>query len=83
MNGYEWDTWNRKMRELLVHTQVRNTKDCANGSWAPENDAWGRRGGRLMQTSLSCLTLEVYYRYLPLFKADASGGEKSVKESDL
>ncbi len=83
MNGYEWDTWNRKMRELLVHTQVRNTKDCANGSWAPGNDAWGRRGGRLMQTSLSCLTLEVYYRYLPLFKADASGGEKSVKESDL
>ena len=26
-----------------------------------------------MQTSLSTLTLEVDYRYLPLFKADADG----------
>ena len=49
--------------------------ECANGSWAPEKDAWGRRGGRVMQTSLSCLTLEIYYRYLPLFKADAAGGD--------
>jgi hypothetical protein len=70
-NGPEWDAWNRKMRDLLVSTQVRNVDQCANGSWAPEKDAWGRRGGRVMQTSLSTLTLEVYYRYLPLFKADA------------
>jgi len=27
-----------------------------------------------MVTSLSCLTLEVYYRYLPLYKLD---GEKA------
>ena len=26
-----------------------------------------------MTTSLSTLTLEVYYRYLPLFKAEGSG----------
>ena len=25
-------------------------------------------------TTLSCLTLEVYYRYLPLYKVDAEGG---------
>jgi hypothetical protein len=74
MDGYEWDTWNRKMRDLLVHTQVRSVDECANGSWAPEKDAWGRRGGRVMQTSLSTLTLEIYYRYLPLFKAEAGGG---------
>ena len=43
MSGYEWDTWNRKMRELLVRTQVRNVNECANGSWAPEKDAWGRQ----------------------------------------
>ena len=75
MSGYEWDTWNRKMRDLLVHTQIRNVDQCANGSWAPEKDAWGRYGGRIMTTSLSCLTLEIYYRYLPLFKAEAAGGE--------
>ena len=53
MSGYEWDTWNRKMRDLLVHTQVRNVDQCANGSWAPEKDAWGQHGGRVMTTSLS------------------------------
>jgi hypothetical protein len=75
MSGAEWDAWNRKMRDLLVHTQVRNVDECANGSWNPERDPWGKRGGRVMQTSLSTLTLEIYYRYLPLFKAEAGGGE--------
>ena len=73
MNNYEWDTWNRKMRKLLVDTQCRDD-NCAKGSWDPAGDAWGSHGGRLMQTSLSCLTLEIYYRYLPLFKADAADG---------
>ena len=27
----------------------------------------GERGGRLYNTSLACMTLEVYYRYLPLY----------------
>ena len=43
MSGYEWDTWNRKMRDLLVRTQVRNVDQCANGSWAPEEDAMAAR----------------------------------------
>jgi hypothetical protein len=73
MYGTEWDTWNHKMRRILVDTQERKSDECANGSWAPEKDVWGRRGGRLMQTSLSCLTLEVYYRYLPLFKTEMGG----------
>ena len=33
-------------------------------------DAHGKEGGRIMVTSLCCLTLEVYYRYLPLYKLD-------------
>jgi hypothetical protein len=73
--GYEWDTWNRKMRKILIESQV--TKGCAAGSWDPDmptKDAWGAQGGRIMVTSLSCLTLEVYYRYLPLYKLD---GEKA------
>jgi hypothetical protein len=83
--GDEWNTWNRSMRDLLVSTQTRN-QSCASGSWDPENpvkDQWAPQGGRFMLTALSCLTLEVYYRYLPLFKCDAednskpaAGGEK-------
>ena len=29
MSGYEWNAWNRKMHDLLVHTQVRNIGVCA------------------------------------------------------
>jgi hypothetical protein len=79
MSGNEWDAWNRKMRAILVRTQVRDATSCANGSWPPEKDAWGRRGGRVMQTALSALTLEIYYRYLPLYKIQVMTGEKAEK----
>ena len=71
--GREWDTWNRKIRRILIETQA--TEGCAAGSWAPQTpspDPWGSRGGRLMMTSLSALTLEVYYRYLPLYQVDSN-----------
>ncbi len=74
MGGYDWDTWNRKMRDLLVHTQIRDNTSCAFGSWPPPTaDQWATSGGRVMSTALSALTLEIYYRYLPLFKAEAGG----------
>jgi hypothetical protein len=66
--GPEWDTWNRQIRKLLIETQDK--QGCPAGSWNPKNDAWGHLGGRLMVTSLSALTLEVYYRYLPLYNLD-------------
>jgi hypothetical protein len=72
VGGDDWDTWNRHVRKTLVDTQVK--EGCAAGSWdpgKPAKDAWGEPGGRLMVTSLSTLSLEVYYRYLPIF-----GGEK-------
>jgi hypothetical protein len=71
MADKDWDTWNRKMRKILVSTQAH--EGCATGSWDPDKptrDAWGPQGGRIMMTSLACLTLEVYYRYLPLYKLD-------------
>ena len=70
-----WPAWNEKIREALVATQVRGA-GCDRGSWDPtfpESDLWGARAGRLYQTSLSLLTLEVYYRYLPLYRD--RGGE--------
>jgi hypothetical protein len=70
MGGTPWNTWNGKMRDLLIRAQSADATTCAYGSWAPEKDAWGRHGGRLMMTSLSALTLEIYYRYVPLYKAD-------------
>lgn len=74
--GPEWETWNRKMRRILVDTQERG--GCKEGSWNPAGDPWGDNGGRLMTTALSCLTLEVYYRYLPLYKLDKDQAEKDL-----
>lgn len=63
--GTEWNDWNSKMRDQLVLTQV--TKGDAAGSW-PVTDPHGASGGQIYQTCLSVLTLEVYYRYLPLYR---------------
>jgi hypothetical protein len=65
--GQAWKDWNEKMREHLLTTQ-----DKSNG---PNGGSWDSRGehhtaGRLMQTSLCLLTLEVYYRHLPLYYRD-------------
>ena len=67
MSGDEWDQWNRKMRKILVESQCRDASTCANGSWNPAGDLWASRGGRVMMTSLVVLTLEIYYRYAPLW----------------
>jgi hypothetical protein len=67
MSGDEWGQWNRKMRKILVDTQCKEPTSCANGSWDPAGDLWGSRGGRVMVTSLAVLTLEIYYRYVPLW----------------
>jgi hypothetical protein len=32
------------------------------GSWDPVG-AWAERGGRVVVTALTCMSLEVYYRY--------------------
>lgn len=71
--GDDWDKlWNPKMRDLLVDTQD-NSATPNKGSWAPDRTLTGTGGGRLTATCLSLLTLEVYYRHLPLYKRDNSG----------
>ncbi len=71
LQGPLWDGWNRSMRKILVDSQIK--LGCAAGSWDPAKDPWGDEAGRVFQTSLSCLTLEVYYRYLPLYRVEPQG----------
>jgi hypothetical protein len=69
--GDDWDKlWNPKMRDLLLQLQD-NSSSLSKGSWAPDRGHTGMGGGRLTSTCLSLLTLEVYYRHLPLYKRDA------------
>ena len=60
----EWERWNPKMRDYLVQTQERNGHE--RGSWH-FHDHHGQQGGRLYTTCMAIMTLEVYYRYLPLY----------------
>lgn len=63
--GEEWKLWNEKMREQLVKSQDKSGHEA--GSWF-NCSAFGGIGGRLYCTSLSCMTLEVYYRHMPLYQ---------------
>jgi hypothetical protein len=81
--GKEWDDWNRQMRRILIETQEKN--GCAAGSWnplQPDPDPWAQQGGRLMVTSFCTLTLEVYYRYLPLYKLDEDKKTKDLERAE-
>jgi hypothetical protein len=82
--GPEWDVWHRKMRGVLIHSQEK--QGCATGSWDPLEptfDIWGEKGGRLMTTAFNALTLEVYYRYLPIFQTDSLLPNPPQKPKDL
>lgn len=60
-----WESWNAPMREHLIRTQARTGHEA--GSWYFE-DTSGREGGRLYTTAMSAMTLEVYYRFAPLYQ---------------
>lgn len=62
--GEKWQKWNAVMRDQLVNTQVKDGH--AAGSWNLA-DAHGKRAGRIYMTCLCTMTLEVYYRHLPLY----------------
>jgi hypothetical protein len=71
----DWKTWNEGrtingkrqggMRDWLVSLQEK--KEGPNqGSWASDGAIIGGSCGRIGTTALSLLTLEVYYRYMPV-----------------
>ena len=64
--GPQWEKWNQQLQAALLPLQRRDSSDSS-GSWDPD-PVWGDHGGRVYSTSLAALTLEVYYRYLPLHR---------------
>lgn len=67
--GQEWEKWNEAMRNSLVESQEQ--RGHAAGSWKPTGHH-ARKGGRLYQTSLAAMILEVYYRHMPLYSERSS-----------
>lgn len=80
MGGEHWDEWNlgkdgkNGIRDTLIRRQA---KDGANAGSFEGNDHGS--GGRLGATSLSLLTLEVYYRHLPLYRREAGADKPEDK----
>lgn len=72
--GGAWTRWNRAISRELVRSQ--RVDGPAAGSWDP-TDRYARIGGRIYQTAICTLSLEVYYRYLPMYvdDPDAPDGE--------
>jgi hypothetical protein len=66
MEGKYFEKWNPLIRDKLIRLQEKDGHKF--GSWSPNGADWGSAGGRLYSTSLSILTLEVYYRHMPLYK---------------
>ncbi len=83
IGGKSWTKWNLGskedgkdgIRDILIGLQDDGKKNADNaGSWMFQRPA----DGRLMSTSLALLTLEVYYRHLPLYRRDV-GQVKGAK----
>jgi hypothetical protein len=71
MGGQDWKNWDDPLRDFLVRTQEQEGHMA--GSWwfqaKADPAASNSAGGRLYVTAMACLTLEVYYRYLPVYAA--------------
>lgn len=64
-----WASWNREFRDEIIKHQA------ADGHWPPPGNAQGPwrqvsdpRDAQVYHTTLLCMMLEVYYRFLPTFR---------------
>lgn len=74
--GAEWTRWNGMIRNGLVERQIKTGHSA--GSWERDDDSvYGVRGGRIYNTAMATLTLEVYYRYLRLYESAPAAGDRT------
>lgn len=64
LQDVHWRQWNDALRDALVSRQVKEGPLA--GSW-DTGALWAGHGGRVYTTALASLTLEVYYRFLPIY----------------
>jgi prenyltransferase/squalene oxidase-like repeat protein len=63
--GKGWERWNKRTLKYLIENQARNGHE--NGSWYIQ-EKHSHIAGRLYTTTMAIMTLEVYYRYMPLYQ---------------
>ena len=72
MGGKQWKTWNDALKPTLLDNQRKGgpmdgSATDVDGSWDPVGGGYVPAGGRVFSTALGALSLEVYYRYLPMY----------------
>ncbi|RMG08667.1 MAG: hypothetical protein D6731_21370 [Planctomycetota bacterium] len=81
VGGSPWLAFNPRIRDGLVAAQTRG-EGCERGSWL----GGGHTPGLLLGTTFATLTLETYYRYMPVHQGvgeepDDDGGEEEAVPS--
>ena len=66
VGGPQWEAWNGRLQAALLPLQRRESNGM-HGSWDPD-PVWGGHGGRVYATAMAAMTLEVYYRHLPMHR---------------
>ncbi|MDP6546623.1 MAG: hypothetical protein QGH60_21810 [Phycisphaerae bacterium] len=84
IGGDAWQKWNPQMRERLVALQTRGGSN--DGAWTTKTMYAGHGAGTVYTTTMATLTLEVYYRYLPMLgglnnKSSDPGGKPDGPKS--
>ncbi len=72
MGGDYWKRWNQNLHPMLIQSQIQ--RGPMEGSWDAGGaipDRWGVFAGRLYVTTMNLLSLEVYYRHLPIYEDTA------------
>ena len=64
MGGDYWANWNKAMKRLLLSAQIKAPNPAA-GTFPLQGED-DRAAGVIYSTTMSVLTLETYYRYLPM-----------------
>ncbi len=65
MKYEKWSQWNVTNRDYLVREQAMEGHE--KGSWYFGRSHFNQVGGRLYCTAMATLTLEVYYRFMPIY----------------
>jgi hypothetical protein len=64
LQGDYWKRWNAALQKTLLERQIKEGPLA--GAWDTDT-VWGGYGGRIYTTAIATLSMEVYYRFLPLY----------------
>ena len=75
--GPVWKEWNDRLKDTFP--RIQNKIGANRGSWDP-GGRHSNAGGRVVSTTLSVLSLEVYYRLLPMYGFRGASDLPAAKE---